>query len=214
MTLGQDPTTSSKNWTTKVEQRSRNAVDIAGISEPFEPRHDKTNKMSVRPAKTDQIRPVWSESSLCAEWVAKDLSFLHADSKDSDQTGRMPRLIWVFAGHTVTLLVLSCRGLFDYPPCLNHKVRFSARKAIRIHLPPNKNFSAVPDDISDRNIRGSSPEMRVILQNLTTSDHVNNLCIKCVGSTDKNTVVKCLKTNCCFCGKAIHPWVVNINGYR
>ena len=38
--------------------------------------------MSVRPAKTDQIRPVWSESSLCAEWVAKDPSFLHADSED------------------------------------------------------------------------------------------------------------------------------------
>ena len=27
-----------------------------------------------------------SESSLCAEWVAKDPSFLHADSEDSDQT--------------------------------------------------------------------------------------------------------------------------------
>ena len=27
-------------------------------------------------------------------------SFLHADSEDSDQTGRMPRLIWVFAGRT------------------------------------------------------------------------------------------------------------------
>ena len=26
-------------------------------------------------------------------WVGKDLSFLHADSKDSDQTGRNPRLI-------------------------------------------------------------------------------------------------------------------------
>ena len=36
----------------------------------------------------------WSESSLCAQWVAKDPSFLHADSEDSDQTGRMPRLIW------------------------------------------------------------------------------------------------------------------------
>ena len=132
---------------TKVEQCSRNAVDIAGISEPFEPRHDKTNKMSVRPAKTDQIRPVWSESSLCTEWVAKDPSFLHADSEDSDQTGRMPRLIWVFARRTVTLFVLSCRGSFDYPPCLNYKVSFSARKAIRIHLPSDKNFSAIPDDI-------------------------------------------------------------------
>ena len=83
----------------------------------YEPRHDKTNKISVRPAKTQislGIRPVWSESSLCAQWIAKDTSFLHADSEDSGQTGRMPRLIWVFAGCTVTLLVLSCRGLYFY----------------------------------------------------------------------------------------------------
>ena len=69
--------------------------------------------MSVRPAKTQislGIRPVWSESSLCAQWVAKDPRFLHADSEDSDQTGWMPRLIWVFAGRTLILLVLSCRG--------------------------------------------------------------------------------------------------------
>ena len=38
-------------------------------------------------------------------------NFLHADSEDSDQTGRMPRLIWVFAGRTLILLVLSFRGL-------------------------------------------------------------------------------------------------------
>ena len=41
--------------------------------------------MTVRPAKTQislGIRPVWSESSLCAQWVAKDPSFLHADSED------------------------------------------------------------------------------------------------------------------------------------
>ena len=66
--------------------------------------HDKTNRMSVRLAK---IRPDWSESSLCAQWVAKDPSFLHADSEDSDQTGRMPRLICVFNGRKVILLVLS-----------------------------------------------------------------------------------------------------------
>ena len=70
----------------------------------IEPRHDKTNKMSVH--------PVWSESSLCAQWVAKDPRFLHADSEDSDQNGQMPRLIWVFAGRTLTLLVLSCRGSY------------------------------------------------------------------------------------------------------
>ena len=33
-------------------------------------------------------------------WVVKDPMFLHADSEDSDQTGWMLRLIWVFAGCT------------------------------------------------------------------------------------------------------------------
>ena len=68
----------------------------------FEPRHDKTNKMSVRPAKTQislGICPVSSESLLCAQWVAKDPSFFHADSEDSDQTGRMPRLICLCWAH-------------------------------------------------------------------------------------------------------------------
>ena len=63
----------------------------------------KPTKWSVHPAKTQislGICPVWSESSLCAQWVAKDPSFFHADSEDSDQTGWMPRLIWVFAGRT------------------------------------------------------------------------------------------------------------------
>ena len=52
-------------------------------------------------------------ASVCAQWVAKYPRFLHADSKDSDQAGRMPRLIWVFIGRTVTLLVLSLGGSFE-----------------------------------------------------------------------------------------------------
>ena len=85
-----------------------------------EPPRDKTNKLTVRPAKTHislGIRPVWSESSLCAQWVAKDPSFLHAYSEDSDQTGRMPRLIWVFAGRTPILLVLSWGGSYISLSC-------------------------------------------------------------------------------------------------
>ena len=78
--------------------------------ETYEPWHKKTNKMSVRPAKDQPGHP---ESSLYAQRVAMDRRFLHADSVDSDQTGRMPRLIWVFAGRTVTLLVLSCRGSYE-----------------------------------------------------------------------------------------------------
>ena len=62
-------------------------------------------------------RSVWSESSLCAQWVAKDPSFLHADSEDSDQTWWMPRLIWVFDGRTLTLLVLSCCGSYGLVLC-------------------------------------------------------------------------------------------------
>ena len=57
------------------------------------------------------IRPVWSESSLCAQWVAKDPSFLHADSEDSDHTGRTPKLIRVFAGRTCHLVGFVMRRL-------------------------------------------------------------------------------------------------------
>ena len=64
------------------------------------------------------VGPVWSESSLCTQWVAKDPNFLHADSEESDQTGRRPRLIWVFAGHAI-LLVLA-RGGSNYTFILLH----------------------------------------------------------------------------------------------
>ena len=62
-----------------------------------------------------RLRSAWAsaqsgQSLLCSQWVAKDPSFLHEDSEDSDQTEWMPRLIWVFAGHTATLLVLSWGG--------------------------------------------------------------------------------------------------------
>ena len=63
----------------------------------------KPTNWYVHPAKTQislGICPVWSETLLCIQWEAKDPRFLHADSDDSDQTGRMPRLIWVFVGRT------------------------------------------------------------------------------------------------------------------
>ena len=72
------------------------------------------NKMTVRPEKTQismGIRPVRSESSLCAQSVTKDPSFLYADSEDSDQTGRMPRRYESSLGAHAILLVLSCRVL-------------------------------------------------------------------------------------------------------
>ena len=51
------------------------------------------------------IRPVWSEF-VCAQRVAENPSFLHADSGDSDKTGWKPRLIWVFAGSTCHAILL------------------------------------------------------------------------------------------------------------
>ena len=59
---------------------------------------------------------------LCAQ-IAKDPRFLHADSEDSDQTGRMSKMIWVFAGRTGHLLVLSCCGSFvSFAPCITTQV--------------------------------------------------------------------------------------------
>ena len=66
-------------------------------------RMTKPTKRHVRPAKTQislGFRPVWSESSLSA-WQKLRSSATHwVHSEDSDQTRRMPSLIWVFAGHT------------------------------------------------------------------------------------------------------------------
>ena len=56
----------------------------------------KLIKRPGHPAKTQislGIRPVCSESSLCVQCVAKDQRCLLVDSKDSNLTGRMPRLI-------------------------------------------------------------------------------------------------------------------------
>ena len=76
----------------------------------------KPTKRHMHPAKTQislSIRAVWSESSLSAWRKRGSLATQWAHSEDSDQTGRMPRLIWVFTGRTVILLVLSWGG--SYP---------------------------------------------------------------------------------------------------
>ena len=104
----------------------------------FEPAHDKTYKMTVRTAKTQislGICPVWSQSLLCAQWVAKNSIFLHPDSKASHQTGRMPRLIWVFAGRTGHFVGFVMRRLIY----LSQMKGYSARLDWNI-----SNLSAVP----------------------------------------------------------------------
>ena len=80
----------------------------------------KPAKWHVRPAKTQislGIRPVWSESSLSAFFMR------------TAKTGRMPRLIWVFAGRTchfvgfvmrqlmftILLTIVHCHCGVDFP---------------------------------------------------------------------------------------------------
>ena len=63
----------------------------------------KPTKWHVRPEKTQislGICSVWSESSLSAWRKPGSLATNWAHTEDSDQTGQMPRLIWVFAGRT------------------------------------------------------------------------------------------------------------------
>ena len=63
----------------------------------------KPTQWHVHPAKT-QISHAHPRSLTeflpCAQWVTEVPMFLHVDSEDSDQTGWIPRLIWVFAGRT------------------------------------------------------------------------------------------------------------------
>ena len=70
----------------------------------------KPAKWPLRPAKTQirlGIRPVWSESSLCARRDIGSLATYWAHSEESDQTGHPPSLIRVFAVRTKRHWVLS-----------------------------------------------------------------------------------------------------------
>lgn len=59
----------------------------------LEPRHVKTNKVTCVPSETQislGVSRVWPESTLC---TSRGLNFLHADNKDSGQTGWISGLI-------------------------------------------------------------------------------------------------------------------------
>ena len=82
----------------------------------FEQPHDKINKMacatseaSDQPGHPPSLIRVFAVLMKEA-WV---LSYHWAHSEDSDQTRQMSRLIWVFAGRTVILVVLSWGGSKD-----------------------------------------------------------------------------------------------------
>ena len=75
----------------------------------YEPRHDKINKMIVRPAKTRislGIHTVWSESSLSAWRIRGPLTIHWAHSADTDQIARMPAHTH-FVGFVISWLIFS-----------------------------------------------------------------------------------------------------------
>ena len=86
----------------KLEGFKTGTVLQSFLYEPLQ-RMTKPTKRHVRPVKTQislGIRQVWSESLLSARRILGSLATHWAHSEDSDQTGRMPSLIWVFAGRT------------------------------------------------------------------------------------------------------------------
>ena len=91
----------------------------------------KPAKWHVRPTKTQislGIRPVWSKSLLFALRKLGSLSIHWVHSEDSDQTGWMPRLIWVLAGRTCHFVgFIMCRLIYIYHVC--------DKVTILIHLP-------------------------------------------------------------------------------
>ena len=100
-----------------VYDRRNNGL-AAWMKTRIEPPHEKTNKMTVCPAKIQislGIHPVWSESSL-STWRKIGSSATHWAQAKTDQTGWMPMLIWVFAGCTCHFVgfVMLWLNLFDY----------------------------------------------------------------------------------------------------
>ena len=78
-------------------------MNLSHLINKMNRRTTKPTKWRVCPAKTQFRlggRTVWSESSLSAWRNFGSLAAHWAHIEDSDQTVRICRLIWVFAGHT------------------------------------------------------------------------------------------------------------------
>ena len=94
-----------------------------------------------------RLRSAWasaqSDQFSLSEWRKRgSLATYWVYSEDSDQTRRMPRLIWVFAGRTTALLALSWGGSF----------------VLIIFLPSNASVTWTPDNILSFRIHVCSSE--------------------------------------------------------
>ena len=136
-------TTRKFSWTTLGLYHTVAVVSpcivCSGLFHPYhswpEPPHEETNKVACAPSKDWSawasaqseaktlislgIRRVWSESSLCTQWIPKDPSFLHVDSEDwSDWANAQAYL--VFAGHTCHFVGFVMRRQSWFIPILDN----------------------------------------------------------------------------------------------
>ena len=113
------------NWTGKQDNAGLFSIVFPSGNELP---HDKTNKMACVPSEdSDQPRHLPSDQSLrCSPEKALGPSLPIELTVRTDQTGRMPRLIWVFAGRTCHFVGFVMRQLnlcvvsktFPYRPIL------------------------------------------------------------------------------------------------
>ena len=90
-------------WVNLLSSNNKKRILHRVLSKQIRATSWQNQQNNLRPAKTQislGVSPVWSEPSLSDLRIAKDQRLLHVDSEDSDQTGRMPSLIWVFTGPT------------------------------------------------------------------------------------------------------------------
>ena len=106
----------------------------------------KPTKWLVRSAKT-QISlgafPVWPESSLSAWRKLGSLATHWAHSEGSDQTGWMPRLIWVFTGrtcHFVCFVMMRLKWSWWCQVNMNLRYKISMPKYANIMQNLSQNF--------------------------------------------------------------------------
>ena len=100
----------NSQWALPVVANARNQQSQPScLPSLYEPLHDKTNKMTVRPAKT-QITWASAQSSLCGQWVANDPRVLQAEQRRLIRLGGCPGWSESSLGAQIILLVLSWGG--------------------------------------------------------------------------------------------------------
>ena len=155
----------------------------------------KPTNWHVHPAKTQispGIHPVWSVFAVCIKkaWVLP----VQRTAK-TDQTGRMPRLIRVFTGHIVILLVL----LWGSSNSFNHEL---LHFLISVRVGNSPNWRLVPRrwsvTVTGTIIHGTGPEMRQLYLKVGNTLHPPVLARACCNSFQ-------------FCKVAIISWLFQLS---